>query len=285
MKPRSILTDIGKSLVNAAWFMVLLFPLMVMKVNVSRGVAQIQFRWNLLPIVGIGAFVLSYVWRIALEWNERRGNNRSGGIFSRTKAVAGVYLAKSAVRTSSYLLLLAFVIAFPFLFGMYHTNVMITAFIYVILALGLNIIVGLGGLLNLGYAAFFGVGAIPTALCGNMSAPHSSPQASIQAGCFGFRCHWRVSSPCSSAYCCTSFRVSSLMAGWPLMDTRNCTKWTNSSALAISFNVIGRFSIDKATVNRFKNKKNSYHSTTLPDNLREKPITRPKHLDMGLILY
>jgi len=55
--------------------------------------------------------------------------------------------------------------------------------------------------------------------------------------------------------------------------------------LAISFNVIGRFSIDKATVNRFKNKKNSYHSTTLPDNLREKPITRPKHLDMGLILY
>jgi branched-chain amino acid transport system permease protein len=36
---------------------------------------------------------------------------------------------------------------------------MITAFIYVILALGLNIVVGLGGLLNLGYAAFFAVGA------------------------------------------------------------------------------------------------------------------------------
>ncbi|HPG85390.1 MAG TPA: branched-chain amino acid ABC transporter permease, partial [Spirochaetales bacterium] len=43
--------------------------------------------------------------------------------------------------------------------GMYHTNIMITALIYVILALGLNIVVGLGGLLNLGYAAFFAVGA------------------------------------------------------------------------------------------------------------------------------
>ena len=41
----------------------------------------------------------------------------------------------------------------------YHTNIMITALIYVILALGLNIVVGLGGLLNLGYAAFFAVGA------------------------------------------------------------------------------------------------------------------------------
>jgi hypothetical protein len=39
-----------------------------------------------------------------------------------------------------------------------------------------------------------------------------------------------------------------------------------SSAFAISFNVIGRFSIDKAAVNRFKNKKNSYHSTTLHHN-------------------
>jgi ABC-type branched-chain amino acid transport system, permease component len=159
MKPRSIIADIGKSLAIAVWFMVLLFPFMVMKVNVTRGVAQVQFRWNFLPLVGIAAFVLSYAWRIALEWNERRGSNRSGGIFGRAKAVGGAYLAKPAVRTGSLVVLLAFAIAFPFLFGMYHTNVMITAFIYVILGLGLNIVVGLGGLLNLGYAAFFGVGA------------------------------------------------------------------------------------------------------------------------------
>ncbi len=159
MKLRSILADIGKSLATAVWFMVLLFPLMVMKVNVARGVAQIQFRWNLLPLVGVGAFVLSYAWRIALEWNERRGANKPEGMSSRIRAAGAAYLARPAVRTSSLLLLLAFVIAFPFLFGMYHTNVMITAFIYVILGLGLNIVVGLGGLLNLGYAAFFGVGA------------------------------------------------------------------------------------------------------------------------------
>jgi len=159
MKPRSILEDIGKSLAIAVWFMVLLFPLMVMKVNVTRGVAQIQFRWNFLPLVGIAAFVLSYLWKIALEWNERRENNKTKGASGKIRALRDTYLAKPAVRTGSMVALLVFAVAFPFLFGMYHTNVMITAFIYVILALGLNIVVGLGGLLNLGYAAFFGVGA------------------------------------------------------------------------------------------------------------------------------
>ncbi|GAB6277108.1 MAG: high-affinity branched-chain amino acid ABC transporter permease LivM [Rectinema sp.] len=159
MKVRSILADVRKSLGIAVWSMVLLFPLMVMKVSVTRGVAQVQFRWNFLPFVGIAGFVLSFVWRIALEWKDRRGNNKSEGAFSRVKAWSGQYFARPAVRTSALVALLSFVIAYPFLFGMYHTNVMITAFIYVILALGLNIVVGLGGLLNLGYAAFFGVGA------------------------------------------------------------------------------------------------------------------------------
>lgn len=160
MKTRSLLTDIGKSLLNALWFMILLFPLMVMKVSVTRGVAQVGFRWGNLPLVGIGAFVLSFVWKIALDWNERRGGKaQSDSAFGAVKRALRGSFAKPAVRNSSTVVLMAFAVAYPFLFGMYHTNVMITAFIYVILALGLNIVVGLGGLLNLGYAAFFGVGA------------------------------------------------------------------------------------------------------------------------------
>lgn len=160
MKSRSLLADIGKSFLIAIWFMVLLFPLMVMKVNVSKGVAQVQFRWNMLPLVGIAAFVLSLLWRFALEWNEKRGNDsRAGGPLAKLKALTSQYLGIAAVRRGALFILLAFALAYPFLFGMYHTNVMITAFIYIILALGLNIVVGLGGLLNLGYAAFFGVGA------------------------------------------------------------------------------------------------------------------------------
>ncbi|MBI4004477.1 MAG: branched-chain amino acid ABC transporter permease [Candidatus Omnitrophica bacterium] len=41
----------------------------------------------------------------------------------------------------------------------YHVDVLTTALLYAILALGLNLIVGLTGLLHLGYAAFFAIGA------------------------------------------------------------------------------------------------------------------------------
>lgn len=41
----------------------------------------------------------------------------------------------------------------------YHIDVLTTALLYALLALGLNIIVGLTGLLHLGYAAFFAIGA------------------------------------------------------------------------------------------------------------------------------
>jgi branched-chain amino acid transport system permease protein len=41
----------------------------------------------------------------------------------------------------------------------YHLDVLTTAFLFAILALGLNLIVGLAGLLHLGYAAFYAVGA------------------------------------------------------------------------------------------------------------------------------
>jgi len=109
--------------------MVLLFPLMVMKVNVSKGVAQVQFRWNMLPLVGIAAFVLSLLWRFALEWNEKRGNDsRAGGPLAKLKALTSQYLGIAVVRKGALFILLAFALAYPFLFGMYHTNVMITAF-------------------------------------------------------------------------------------------------------------------------------------------------------------
>lgn len=47
----------------------------------------------------------------------------------------------------------------PALFGPYATVILTNALLYVILALGLNIVVGYAGLLDLGYAAFFAVGA------------------------------------------------------------------------------------------------------------------------------
>lgn len=62
-------------------------------------------------------------------------------------------------------LLLIFFFIFPLLDkNPYHIDVLVTAGIFILLALGLNVIVGYAGILNLGYAALFAVGAYTYAL-------------------------------------------------------------------------------------------------------------------------
>ncbi|MHB8763262.1 MAG: ABC transporter permease subunit [Deferrisomatales bacterium] len=55
-------------------------------------------------------------------------------------------------------------VAFPFVLSPYQVSIMTTALMYVVLGLGLNIVVGLAGLLDLGYVAFYAVGAYSYAL-------------------------------------------------------------------------------------------------------------------------
>src|SRR5580692_2082555 len=57
--------------------------------------------------------------------------------------------------------------------GNYWVRVLDFAMLYVMLALGLNVVVGFAGLLDLGYIAFYAVGAYVAALL-------SSPQLSTQ---------------------------------------------------------------------------------------------------------
>ncbi|EJL84338.1 high-affinity branched-chain amino acid ABC transporter permease LivM [Pantoea sp. GM01] len=61
-------------------------------------------------------------------------------------------------------LLLIVALAFPFLSSKYLLTVAILGLIYVLLGLGLNIVVGLAGLLDLGYVAFYAIGAYGLAL-------------------------------------------------------------------------------------------------------------------------
>ena len=80
-------------------------------------------------------------------------------------------------RSSATLVLLALIlITFPLIDQVVRTNWIATAIqiqIFAILALGLNIVVGYAGLLDLGYAAFFAIGAYTTGLL-------SSPQLNIE---------------------------------------------------------------------------------------------------------
>lgn len=64
-----------------------------------------------------------------------------------------------AKRGIAILVILVAMIVAPLIFGPYATVILTNALLYVVLALGLNIVVGYAGLLDLGFAAFFAVGA------------------------------------------------------------------------------------------------------------------------------
>lgn len=154
--------EIKKSLIASVWLIFLTFPIMVIKVNTIDN--TIQWRWNYLVIIGISSFVLSFVWRYLLKRKMLEQKQKQQGV-EKTKTN---YLERllAIPKARKYLMTFAVVaiVVFPFIATMYQTNVMITALIYVMLGLGLNIVVGLAGLLVLGYVAFSAVGAYAYAL-------------------------------------------------------------------------------------------------------------------------
>jgi branched-chain amino acid transport system permease protein len=65
-------------------------------------------------------------------------------------------------------------IIFPMIaqhFGNSWVRIMDMALLYIMLALGLNIVVGFAGLLDLGYIAFYAVGAYSAGLLARRSSP------------------------------------------------------------------------------------------------------------------
>lgn len=59
-------------------------------------------------------------------------------------------------------LLIVAAVAWPFLVSRGTVDIATLTLIYVMLGLGLNVVVGLSGLLVLGYGGFYAIGATPT---------------------------------------------------------------------------------------------------------------------------
>ncbi|MFQ5898712.1 MAG: branched-chain amino acid ABC transporter permease [Candidatus Methylomirabilia bacterium] len=96
------------------------------------------------------------------ETTRRRRTGVSGRIGHLTGWAA---LPVAVRRTVSWTVLTVALLAYPFLdtaFRLQTLNAFTDASIFVILALGLNMVVGYAGLLDLGYAAFFAIGAYAT---------------------------------------------------------------------------------------------------------------------------
>lgn len=157
---KKLLPELKKSFVTALWFVFLTFPILVIKVNTVRN--TILWRWANMIAVFVMTMIFSWVWRRLLE-KRARGERLVdlSRVLPRNLLDVDIktIFARKKVSRPALVVLLVLAVLFPFIAGMYQTNIVTTALMYVILGLGLNIVIGLGGLLQLGYAAFYAVGA------------------------------------------------------------------------------------------------------------------------------
>jgi branched-chain amino acid transport system permease protein len=149
--------------------LLLLVPIVALKTTMNQGVLFIEERWW-ATIAITAAVVIGRLLLHIFVWNK-----------SPSTVVAPIKVARAPLSDSlaKYvgpgLLLLAIIL--PFVLHMVPSwdkrgiDFMITILIYIMLGWGLNIVVGLAGLLDLGYVAFYAVGAYAYALLSTVYLP------------------------------------------------------------------------------------------------------------------
>jgi branched-chain amino acid transport system permease protein len=111
---------------------------------------------NGLTVSGaIGLFIL--IAAIIYFWAQKGSAIRTG----LQRLPAG---GQRALRITSFLLLFFILLVLPQILGLFLSEVLTIVGLYVLLGLGLNIVVGFAGLLDLGYVAFFAIGAYTMAI-------------------------------------------------------------------------------------------------------------------------
>lgn len=179
------ISEIKRSLLVSLWFVFLTFPLIVIKVNPIERV--IDWRWINMIWVAAGSFAVSLLTRFWFLYKEKRTGNRQESTTVRVSFIHGI-LAQPRSRFVLFLVVGSLALAFPHLFSSYQANIMTTALMYIVLGLGLNIVVGLAGLLDLGYVAFYAVGAYSYALLNfhfHLGFWTALPLGGLLAACFG----------------------------------------------------------------------------------------------------
>lgn len=146
-----------KAAVAALWFMLLTLPVLGLKLNTIE--RTVTWRLDRIALLGVAIFGLAMLW----DWCFSR--KARGQAIIKLPAGFGLGPAMAALSqkpklmAASLAVLAAALIIMPLVSSFYQTNIMISALLYVMLALGLNIVVGLAGQLVLGYVAFYAVGA------------------------------------------------------------------------------------------------------------------------------
>ncbi len=155
--------------------------------NKTGGGVAIEYRFDWVVIAALVTFFGRFIVALSRPW--------LGSAFGRkpSLAPAGAERRKASSRLTSAHLglamgLVALVLPFLPIADRYVVDTATTVLIYIMLGLGLNIVVGLAGLLDLGYVAFYAVGAYAFALLSTtygLSFWICLPLAGIMAAFFG----------------------------------------------------------------------------------------------------
>ena len=124
-----------------------------------------------LPFTGIGSAILVTVSALIamLLWRTLRLDVVSAVRISAAEKISKAIAAFAPITRSvssplTYGLIAVLLVVLPLFLNEYYQDIMTLTGMYVVLALGLNIVVGQAGLLNLGYVAFYAIGAYTYAI-------------------------------------------------------------------------------------------------------------------------
>ncbi len=157
---RSLDPAIRRPLGNAV-VITLLMALLQRIVPVAMQEVGLDPDWLYSPVTGgltwIGAAVVFLVsLGLSVVWLRRGDRVRA--------SVRTISQEQPAARVAGIVIVIGLLALIPVLLGTVVSDVLGTAMIFLLLAIGLNIVVGYAGLLDLGYVAFFGFGAYTMAL-------------------------------------------------------------------------------------------------------------------------
>ena len=146
-----------KAAITALWFMLLTLPVLGIKLNVAA--KSVVWRFDRLLALGAGIFVLALIW----DWcfSRKAAGTKIINLpqWFNLGEMVEAFKNRAGLRLGGLAVLAVVLIVMPLVSSFYQTNIMISALLYVMLALGLNIVVGLAGQLVLGYVAFYAIGA------------------------------------------------------------------------------------------------------------------------------
>ena len=162
LKPKNLNSILKDSLIIGLITLVLAVPIVGLPtINATEGL-QIEPRWSVVVLMVLGVFfgrLLLNLW-----WHREP-------ILSGSTIIQNIPLLQSLQQLLKFILPIGLIFALilptmPFA-SRYVMDVAILVITYIMLGWGLNIVVGLAGLLDLGYVAFYAIGAYSYALLAN----------------------------------------------------------------------------------------------------------------------